>query len=309
MNITVIGALGDVGSAVAKNAVDKGHRVNGFDVSKANIAKLGPAQDKVAFFEGDVMDKASLLPAMEGVNAVIATLRLTPEQMKKGRGYKEVELQGVKNVVEAAKGKGAKKFVHISVDGVGPGCVSDMYQAKFQAEEAIRNSGMDYTIFRSSGLFKDFDFFFIPQVLKMGDAGSTWFFGPLDIHLCPLSHFDLAQCMVSAVDNPKASNKTVTMGGPDCLTQGELLNMIAKEAGLKANYTTGMSKEALIQSIKANPQQSFFTAEQISDFIVDSKIDHSVIKNMFGVEFQRVGDYLKQAVPRVKTAMASQQKQ
>jgi len=309
MNIVVIGALGDLGSAVVKCAVEKGHRVAAFDVSKANMAKLGPAQEKVSFFEGDVMDKASILPAMQEVNAVIATLRLTPEQMKKGRGYKEVELQGVKNAVESAKEKGAKKFVQISVDGVGPDCVSDMYQAKFQAEEAIRNSGMDYTIFRSSGLFKDFDFFFIPQVLKMGDAATTWFFGPLDIHLCPLSHFDLAQCMVSAVDNPKASNKTVAIGGPDRLTQGELVNMIAREAGLKANYTAGMSKEALIQSIKANPQQSFFTAEQISDFIVDSKIDHSVIKNMFGVEFQRVGDYIKQAVPRVKAAMAGQPKQ
>jgi NADH dehydrogenase len=308
MNIVVIGAVGDVGSAVTKCAVEKGHRVAAFDVSRANMAKLGPAQEKVSFFEGDVMDKAYLLPAMQGVNAVIATLRLTPEQMKKGRGYKEVELQGIKNVVQAAKEKGGKKFVHISVDGVGPNCVSDMYQAKFQAEEAIRNSGMDYTIFRSSGLFKDFDFFFIPQVLKMGDAATTWFYGPLDIHMCPLSHFDLAQCMVSAVDNPKASNKTITMGGPDCLTQGELLNMIAKEAGLKANYTKGMSKEALIQSIKANPQQSFFTAEQISDFIVDSKIDHSVIRGMFGVEFQRVGDYIRQAVPRVKAAMASQPK-
>jgi len=29
---------------------------------------------------------------------------------------------------------------------------------------------------------------------------------------------------------------------------------------------------------------------------------------MFGVEFQRVGDYIKQAVPRVKTAMAGQPK-
>jgi NADH dehydrogenase len=309
MNIVVIGALGDVGSAVAKSAVEKGHRVAAFDVSMANMAKLGPAQEKVSFFEGDVMDKASILPAMQGVNAVIATLRLTPEQMKKGRGYQEVELQGIKNVVEAAKEKGAQKFVHISVDGVGPNCVSDMYQAKFQAEEAIRNSGMDYTIFRSSGLFKDFDAFFIPQVLKMGDAATTWFYGPLDIHLCPLSHFDLAHCMVSAADNPKASNKTIAMGGPDCLTQGELLHMIAREAGVKANYTTGMSKEALIQSIKANPQQSFFTAEQISDFIVDSKIDHSVIRDMFGVAFQRVGDYLRQSVPRVKAAMASQPKQ
>jgi len=307
MNILVVGALGDVGSAVTKKAAERGHRVKAFDVSKANIAKLGPAQDKVAFFEGDIMDRASLAPAMEGVNAAITTIRLTPDQMKKGRGYKEVELEGIRNVVALAQEKGVSKLVHISVDGVGPGCVSDMYQAKFQAEEAIRNSGIDFTIFRSSGLFKDFDFFFIPNVLKMGQA-DTWPFGPLDIHLCPLSHLDLAQCMVSAVDNAKTSRKTLPIGGPDCITQGELLSMIAKEAGIKATYTKGVTKEALIERVRSNPQQSFFTAEQIQDFIVDSKIDHTAVIDLFGIEFQRVADYIRQAVPRVQAAMAGQQK-
>ena len=307
MNILVVGAIGDIGSAVTKAAVEKGHSVKAFDVSKANIDKLGEAKNKVEFFEGDILDKATIEPAMEGVEAVITTIRLNQDQMQKGRGYNDVELGGIKNVVEVAQQKGVRKIVHISVDGVGPDCVSDMYQAKFQAEEAIRNSAIDYTIFQSSGLFKDLDFFFIPNILKLGET-DTWPFGPVDIHMCPLSHFDLAKCMVSATNNPAASNKTISMGGPDCLTQGELLNMIAKEAGVNATYTKGFSKEQLIEMVKKNPQQSFFTAEQLQDFIVDSKINHSVIKEMFGVEFQSVGDYIKEAVPKVKAALSKQTK-
>ena len=307
MNILVVGAIGDIGSAVTKAAVEKGHSVKAFDVSKANIDKLGEAKNKVEFFEGDILDKATIEPAMEGVEAVITTIRLNQDQMQKGRGYNDVELGGIKNVVEVAQQKGVRKIVHISVDGVGPDCVSDMYQAKFQAEEAIRNSAIDYTIFQSSGLFKDLDFFFIPNILKLGET-DTWPFGPVDIHMCPLSHFDLAKCMVSATNNPAASNKTISMGGPDCLTQGELLNMIAKEAGVNATYTKGFSKEQLIEMVKKNPQQSFFTAEQLQDFIVDSKINHSVIKEMFGVEFQSVGDYIKEAVSKVKAALSKQTK-
>jgi len=307
MNILVVGAIGDIGSAVTKAAVEKGHSVKAFDISPSQMDKLGEAKNKVAFFEGDILDKASLEPAMEAVKAVIITIRLNQEQMKKGRTYKDVELDGIKNIVEVAQQKRVQKIVHISVDGVGPDCVSDMYQAKFQAEEAIRNSGIDYTIFRSSGLFKDFNFFFIPNILKLGET-DTWPFGPVDIHMCPLSHFDLAKCMVSATNNPAASNKTISMGGPDCLTQGELLNMIAKEAGVNATYTKGFSKEQLIEMVKKNPQQSFFTAEQLQDFIVDSKINHSVIKEMFGVEFQSVGDYIKEAVPKVKAALSKQTK-
>lgn len=307
MKILVVGAIGDIGSAVTKIAVEKGHSVKAFDVSTVNINKLGEAKNRINFFEGDILDKYSLEPAMEEVEAVIITIRLSQDQIQKGRTYKDVELDGINNVVEVAKQKGVKKIVQISVDGVGPDCVSDMYQAKFKAEEGIRNSGIDYTIFRSSGLFKDFDFFFIPNILKLGEA-DTWPFGPVDIHMCPLSHFDLAKCMVGAADNPAASNKTLKIGGPDCVTQGDILNMIAKEAGINANYTKGVSKEQLIERVKSNPQQSFFTTEQLQDFIIDSKIDHSVIKEIFGVEFQRVGEYIKKAVPRVKDILAKQNK-
>jgi len=111
--------------------------------------------------------------------------------------------------------------------------------------------------------------------------------------------------MVSAADNPKASNKTIVIGGPDYITLGDLLNMVAKEAGIEATYTCGVSKEALMQSIKKNPGQSLFTARQIEDFMVDSKIDHRAIHDMFGFEFQRVEDYIRQAVPRVQAAWAS----
>lgn len=307
MNILVVGATGDVGSAVTKNAVEKGHNVKAFDIAKANIDKLGEAKNRVEFFEGDILDKSSLEPAMEAVEAVIITIRLNPDQMQKGRTYQDVEGNGIMNVVEVAKQKGVKKIVLISADGVGPDFLSDMYQAKFQSEEAIRNSGMDYTVFQSSGLFKDIDFFFIPNVLKLGET-DTWPFGPADIHMSPLSRFDLAKCMVDAVENPSASNKTLSMGGPDCITQGELLNMIAKEAGVNANYTKGVSKEQLIERVKSNPEKSFFTAEQLQDFIMDSKIDHTIIKEIFGVEFQRVGDYIKETVPKVKAAMVKQGK-
>ncbi len=107
---------------------------------------------------------------------------------------------------------------------------------------------------------------------------------------------------------PKPPARPCPIGGPDCITQGELLSMIAKEAGIKATYTKGVTKEALIQRVRSNPQQSFFTAEQIQDFIVDSKIDHTAIIDLFGIEFQRVADYIRQAVPRVQAAMAGQQK-
>ncbi len=303
MKVLVVGATGDVGSAAAKIAVTKGHSVRALVRSTSNRDKLGEAQDKVEFVEGDILDPGSLERTLEGAEAMIVSIRLTPGEMQKGRTYKDVEEQGVKNLLEAGRKKGVKKIIHVSAAGVGPHCVSDMYRAKHQAEEAIRQSGIDYTIFKPSGMFKDFQFFHIPTVIKLG-ATNKWPSSPIEFHMNPLSHLDLAQCMVDALTNPKASNKTLEIGGLDCITQGDLLNMIAKEAGINANYTEGVSKEELIARVKSSPQKGFFTAEQLQDFLIDKKIDHSVIQEIFGIRFQTVAEYLKQAVPAVKEAMA-----
>lgn len=307
MKILIVGATGDVGSETAKIAVAKGHQVRALVRKTSNKDKLGEAKDKIVYFEGDMLDKASLEPAMDGMEGLIIAIRFTPGEKEKGRTYEEVELGGVKNLVEAAVEKGLKKILHVSVAGTGPHSVSDMYQSKHQAEEAIRNSGMDYTIFKPSGMFKDFDFFHIPNVIKMGES-SKWPFGPIEFHMNPLSHIDLAKCMVDALTNPAASKKSLVIGGPDCITVRELLNMIAQAAGIKTDYTEGISKEQLIEMVKKNPQASFFTAEQIQDFINDNIIDHAPIKEIFGIEFQRVGDYLKKAVQQAKATMADQTK-
>lgn len=303
MKVLVVGATGDVGSAAAKIAVTKGHAVRALVRSTSNRDKLEEAKDKVEFVEGDILDTGSLERALDGVEGVIVSIRLTPGEMQKGRTYKDVEEQGIKNLIEVGKKKGVRKIIHVSAAGVGPQCVSDMYRAKHQAEEALRQSGLDFTIFKPSGMFKDFQFFHIPTVIKLGET-NKWPTGPIDFHMNPLSHIDLARCMVDALTNPKASHKTLEIGGPDCITQGDLLNMIAQEAGINAHYTEGVSKEQLIAMVKNNPQKAFFTAEQLQDFLIDKKIDHSVIQEIFGIKFQTVGEYLKQAVPAVKEALA-----
>ena len=306
MNILVVGATGDVGSAAAKIAVKKGHRVRALVRNTSNRDRLGEAKDKIEFVEGDMLDKASLERALEGMEAVIISIRLTEAEKAKGRTYHDIEYSGVKNVVDAAKKKGVKKIIHVSAGGVSQKSGSDMYQAKYQSEEAIRKSGIGYTIFQPSGMFKDFEAYHIPTVIKMG-VTNKWP-SPIHFHMSPLSHIDLAKCMVDALTNPKALNKTLEIGGPDCITQAELLNMIAKEAGINTTYTEGVSKEELIEMVKKNPERSFFSVEMLKDFFNDKRLDFKIIDEIFGIEFQRVGDFLKEAVPRVKAALTKQGK-
>jgi uncharacterized protein YbjT (DUF2867 family) len=303
MKVAIIGATGDVGSEAAKRALAQGHQIRALVRPASNTSRFGDLAERIEFCEGDMLNRPSLEKALAGMDGVIISIRLTPGEIQKGRTYMEVELGGVKNSVDAARQLGLRKIIFISAAGVGPQCISDMYQAKYGAEEAIRASGIDYTIFKPSGMFKDFDAFHIPNVLKMGEA-HEWPFGPIDLHMNPLSHIDLAACMVSALDNPKASRMTIEIGGPDCITACDLLNMIARVAGIHTTYTEGVPKEQLVAMVKNSPQKGFFTAEQIQDFLLDKSIDHGPVRDMFGITFQTIEEYLKEAVPRVKAALA-----
>ena len=257
----------------------------------------------VTFFEGNILDAASMQPAIKGADAVIITIRLNPAQMQAGLSYDDVEFGGVRNIVEVAQQQGVKKIVFISADGVSAESVGDINRAKFKAEEAIRNSGIRYSILQAPGLYKDFELFQIPQVLRLGET-DTWPFGPVEYHFSPMSHIDMARCLADAVENPAAENKTIRMGGPDCLTWGEFLTMIAQQAGINAHYTKGISKEALIEGIRKNPGNRVFSPEQIQDVLFDSVIDFKQIHDIFNMDFQRVEDFLREAVPRVKAALA-----
>ena len=82
------------------------------------------------------------------------------------------------------------------------------------------------------------------------------------------------------------------------MTQADLLNMIAKEAGIDTTYTEGVSKEELIEMVKNNPGRSFFSAEQIKDFFTDKVLDFKETERIFGIPFLRVGDYVKAAMAK-----------
>jgi len=302
MKVLVVGATGMVGSEVVKFAVHNNHDVTALVRQTSNRAKLEWAGDKVRFAVGDVLDNGSLERAMKAQDAVLIALRYNTQEKNPSHSFTDVELGGVLNIVNWAKKFGLQKIANISADGVHSYCKSDMFKAKYNAEEALVNSGIDYTVFKPSGLFFDFKDFHIPKLLSLGRE-DTWPLGRLDIRMNPLSHVDLARCMVDALTNKKASNMRIMMGGKETITQGDLLNMIAKEAGIDTIYRKGTSKEELINRARENPAKSFFKPDEIDDFLNDNVIDHQPIVDIFGFEFQTIADYLKTAILEVKETL------
>src|SRR5258708_10127125 len=106
---------------------------------------------------GNVLDASSLPPGLPGVDAVIHLIGIISEIGE--NTYENVHARGTQNMVAAARQAGARRFVHMSAMGTRPGAASRYHQTKWAGEETVRQSGLDFTVFRPSLIFGPHDQF------------------------------------------------------------------------------------------------------------------------------------------------------
>jgi dihydroflavonol-4-reductase len=115
----VTGATGMVGNNVVRLLLDRGHAVR--VLQRASSPKK-PLEDlKVERFEGDVRDSASVRRACDGVDAVVHAAAHVHIGWSGLDVHQSINVEGTRNIAQAAREAGAK-LVHVSsVDALGLG--------------------------------------------------------------------------------------------------------------------------------------------------------------------------------------------
>jgi dihydroflavonol-4-reductase len=113
--VLITGATGQVGHAIARRLADDGNEPRAL-VRSPERAGVLPAGVQPVF--GDVTDAASLRAALDGCTTVYHSAGI-PEQWRRDTGeFARVNLEGTRNVVEAALATGVERFVYTSTDDV-----------------------------------------------------------------------------------------------------------------------------------------------------------------------------------------------
>jgi dihydroflavonol-4-reductase len=124
VTVLITGATGQVGHAIARRLADDGVEPRAL-VRSPERAQVLPEGVQPVF--GDVTDAASLNAALDGCATVYHSAGI-PEQWRKDTDeFARVNVDGTRNVVEAALAAGVERFVYTSTDDVLVGAPGESF--------------------------------------------------------------------------------------------------------------------------------------------------------------------------------------
>src|SRR4029079_943824 len=82
--------------------------------------------------------------------AVIHLVGIIMERRHKRVTFERIHFEGTHSIVDAAQRNGIRRYLHMSALGTRHDAVSTYHRTKYAAEEYVRASGLDWTIFRPS---------------------------------------------------------------------------------------------------------------------------------------------------------------
>ena len=203
--VMIVGATRGTGLEVARRLHERGETIGALVRPTSDRSAL-EALDAI-FVVGDAMNPDELAAAFaaQPVRAVVSTigcLSCDPPP----------DFLGNRNITDAAKAAGVNRMILISSIGVGDSAdaapfmsklfLSKILPLKDQAEEYLRNSGLDYTIIRPGGLPEN-----APLTGNGAASEDPMAFGFI-------SRPDLGVVIVSTLDDPRTINKTLAAMDP-----------------------------------------------------------------------------------------------
>src|SRR5512133_229443 len=174
---------------------------------------------------GDLKDAASVHAACAGVANVISSASST---LSRGEGddIESVDRAGQLSLIAAARQVGVKHFVFVSFPEMP--LANSLQDAKRAVETGLRDSGLSYTILQPAHFYE----VWCSPALGFDVAnGKVRVFGDGNGPIHWISMFDVAEAAVASLDNPRAANQTFVLGGPEALTQNEIIRRCEKLLG------------------------------------------------------------------------------
>jgi len=231
MKVFVTGGTGFVGREILAQLLQAGHTVRAL-VREGSTAKLDEP-GKIDVYPGDITDAASLAGALEGCDAVIHLVGIIREFPGRGITFEKMHVSATENILAASAEQGVQRFLHMSSNGTRENGSTAYHRTKWQAEEKVRASALDWTIFRPSLIFGRGSEFVkmltelirrVPVVPVIGDG---------QYRMQPVSVAQVAESFVRALEMPESIGAIYHQGGGESFSYDAILDLTGRAMGRK----------------------------------------------------------------------------
>lgn len=281
--VLVTGAAGFVGSRVCRQLTQRGSRVRALVRSPVKAAeRLAPMP--VELHVGDLRDPGVMQRAVEGCDSVVHLAAIAIE--RKGQSYEEVNAQGTVRVLAAMRAGGLRRLIHMSQNFAASSSPHRFLRSKGVAEDAVRASGVEWTVLRPSVIFGPEDEFvnvlarlvrLSPFVYPLPGGGVARF--------QPVAVDDVARVIATALADTDTIRQAYPLGGPAQLTLRRMVErvLIAMDTSrLLVRVPTALLRPliALAQRLLPHPP---VTTELLDLLAVDNVVEGNALRDAFGI--------------------------
>lgn len=227
--ILITGGTGFIGRVLVRQLFEAGYPVRTLLRPSPRTPRL-PKGVPVEVAVVGLGDVRGLRAALRDVDTVIHLAGT--ENQGRNADLLTVDIQGTRNLAQAAKDAGVQRFIYLSHIGADRASAFPVHKAKGIAEEYIRKSGVPHTIIRSAIVYGPEDHF-TTDLAKMLVNTPIFFPIPGDgqTRVQPLWVEDLVTCLLWAMENPETADRTYEVGGSEYFTLRQTLENIMDVTG------------------------------------------------------------------------------
>ncbi|HLB70504.1 MAG: complex I NDUFA9 subunit family protein [Candidatus Methanoperedens sp.] len=226
--ILVTGGTGFVGSHLVRRLALEKIQMRCLVRKTSNIERLRDAGAEIAY--GDVTDKESLKKAAEGVETVIHLVGIIVEH--KDASFEMIHTRGTRNLVEACRESGVKRFIYISALGALENARSRYHKTKWEAEQIVIKSKMEYVIFRPSIMIGEWGGF-ITMLSRIVRQAPVVPILDGESRVQPIYVENTVDCIIRSLGDPETTGRIFEIAGPEQITYRELFLELMGVLGIK----------------------------------------------------------------------------
>lgn len=228
MQVFVTGGTGFVGQEMIRQLLAADYQVRALVRHPQALASCAEVDTVV----GDTTQPETLRDALAGCSAVIHLVGIIREFPGRGISFSALHPRSTENLIRAAAEQNITRFIHMSANGTREQAATRYHRSKWEAEQRVRASGLEWTIFRPSLIFGPQDEFVnmlaglirkLPVVPVIGDGR---------YQLQPVSVRDVARSFVAALARHESIGETYHCCGPEVYSYDQLLDEIGRALGL-----------------------------------------------------------------------------